>query len=311
MLRFAQLSVLLVCMVLVGSCHRQSEGSTEPINAILGDASFVAKFGIAPDDNSDETLRIKTHLEYVERLLRDRDLRTMPEELKKARERLLDLLREYWTASVFPRNYDHASRKPCFIDRDGRVCAVAYLVERTAGRELASTINSAHQYAMIAEMDEPALTEWVANSGLSLEELAAIQPTYWGWGPFGTDDRDYIPVEYGVASASVIGLNAGLNLITGINLLSENPSTLAPALGMFTGTGQIMLAVADLTGSQSSFTRRNSLSFTNIGVGTGTLLLSTYALVNNRYHKKRNNLAWCLLPTISPGYNGVSATFSF
>jgi hypothetical protein len=37
---------------------------------VVGDASFVARFGRPPSPTDDETLRIQTHLEWVTRALR-------------------------------------------------------------------------------------------------------------------------------------------------------------------------------------------------------------------------------------------------
>src|SRR5690606_13938477 len=110
-----------------------------PINAILGDESFARAFG---DDraaaSAPEALRIATHLRYVEDLLRARDVRDLPEALQDERRANLERLHRYRLAGVFPRNFDHSeARRPCFIDRDGRLCAVGHLVAQSAGSELA------------------------------------------------------------------------------------------------------------------------------------------------------------------------------
>jgi hypothetical protein len=95
------------------------------------------------------------------------------------RNHLLDLLHDYWTKAVFPRNYDYkAERKPCFIDKDGTICAVGYLVEQTAGREAAETINFKHKYDVVMEMNDEMVDNWINKSGLTKEECAMIQPTY-------------------------------------------------------------------------------------------------------------------------------------
>lgn len=151
-----------------------------PINQRIGDESFAAAFGdrVNPAE-AGEDLRIRTHLAHVERMLREREVPGASAELRCARERNLDLLREYHQRGEFPRNYDHPEeRRPCFIDRDGRICAVGYLVERTAGRELAESINRKFQYELLGDMQYERLATWVAASGLSLDELATIQPQY-------------------------------------------------------------------------------------------------------------------------------------
>jgi hypothetical protein len=44
--------------------------NVQPVNAILGDISFFEKYSSLPTQSASEVLRIQTHLEYVESLLR-------------------------------------------------------------------------------------------------------------------------------------------------------------------------------------------------------------------------------------------------
>jgi hypothetical protein len=43
------------------------------VNSLLGDRGFIEKFGMIPDSRADEDLRIRTHLEYVEKNLRSKN----------------------------------------------------------------------------------------------------------------------------------------------------------------------------------------------------------------------------------------------
>lgn len=180
--------ILVVCHAVTGfAAHpydaypaRNADASHYSINSVLGDASFVAAFGRLPSHAVDEDLRIVIHLEYVERLLRGRDVHVLPWPLQQERLRNIEHLRAYRMHRIFPRNHDYpGERRPCFIDRDGRICAVGYLVEQSAGRDVAKRINSTFQYARIREMQSPDLQSWLAGSGLTLEEAAMIQPEYW------------------------------------------------------------------------------------------------------------------------------------
>ncbi|MEW6469704.1 MAG: hypothetical protein AB1458_12305 [Bacteroidota bacterium] len=148
------------------------------VNALLGDIGFVKKFGRLPDELSDRTLRIQTHLQYVEGLLRSASTAHLSAAQKENRNNMLGLLHDYWTAGDFPLNYDYATRRPCFIDKDGNICAVGYLVQQTAGQEAADKINSLYKYSYITEMQLPELEGWIAASGLSETECAMIQPAY-------------------------------------------------------------------------------------------------------------------------------------
>jgi hypothetical protein len=150
----------------------------DSINPIIGNISFFNKYGYLPNTNTDDDLRIKTHLEYVENLLRKKDCSKLTLEARAKRNQILDLLYDYHVAGVFPRNYDHNERRPCFIDEEGRICAVGYLVEQTVGREVAERINKKHKYDDLLAMNDESLENWIASSGLTKEEFATIQPSY-------------------------------------------------------------------------------------------------------------------------------------
>jgi hypothetical protein len=182
MLESGRCLALLSILALLATARAQDavDPARGPINAVIGDASFAHVFGDADlAASAGEDLRIAVHLAYVERLLQQREVSAWPAELQRERQANLERLHAYRERAVFPRNHDHPEqRRPCFIDRDGRICAVGYLVEQSAGRELAEAINSRFQYAMIAEMADERLDGWVGQSGLTLRELATIQPNY-------------------------------------------------------------------------------------------------------------------------------------
>lgn len=177
-------SFIILLMFSIAYSDAQND---HPINAVIGDISFVKKFDHIPIPATDENLRIQTHLEYAENLLRRQDVSNLSPKLQRRRSHLLDLLHEYWIRGVFPRNYDYKSqRKPCFIDKDGRICAVGYLVEQTAGRDAAETINAKHKYDLIEEMDDEMIDDWIKKSGLTKKEFATIQPQYIPYCPCST-----------------------------------------------------------------------------------------------------------------------------
>jgi hypothetical protein len=152
------------------------------VNLILGDISYESAFGHKPDATTDNNLRIRTHLEYVENLLRNKNVSDLSTNLQTKRNHLLDLLHDYWTNGVFPKNYDYVDqRKPCFIDKDGTICAVGYLLEQTTSRQVADEINNKHKYDELLAMNSSTVDNWILTSGLTKEECAMIQPTYDDW----------------------------------------------------------------------------------------------------------------------------------
>jgi hypothetical protein len=151
--------------------------SAQSVNAILGDTSWFSVHKEWPQVKDSEQDRISSHLLFVlERLKAQSD----PIVVSKARAHMISLLEDYIQQGEFPRNFSHpfAERRPCFIDDDGRLCAVGYLVANSAGLAEAERINDKFRFAFLPEMQDSALRYWQIESGLSGHELAMIQPTY-------------------------------------------------------------------------------------------------------------------------------------
>ncbi|HEY5451921.1 MAG TPA: hypothetical protein VIQ54_24375, partial [Polyangia bacterium] len=120
-------------------------GPLTTINPLIGDESFFATFARWPSADDANELRVRTHLAYVERRLRTVDDVDLPPALREARRRNLDLLRAYWMTGVFPAGENPAGRQPTFVDDTGRRCAVAALVEASAGTEAIAHINDRYR----------------------------------------------------------------------------------------------------------------------------------------------------------------------
>jgi hypothetical protein len=147
-------------------------------NHHIGDESFIAKFGRPPSASDSEGVRMTTHLQHVHDWLASRPP-TRPE-LAPQRLAILQALERYIEKGTTPRNYDLPWRTPVFIDEEGTICAVGYLIESTVGRELPEKIAKAHRYDFIEDIaqDMPEVQQWIADSGLTLEEIQTIQPAY-------------------------------------------------------------------------------------------------------------------------------------
>jgi hypothetical protein len=146
-------------------------------------AKYISDTGIwsRPVAFADDQEYITTDLLLVEAFLRQRDVSGLSQELKKARMHNLDEFHTYIMAGRFPMNYDHEERRPCFIDRDGGVCAVGNLLVQSGQGRLAGYIAKNYEYACVKEINVEGLVKWQQASGLTLEELALIQPSYdWG-----------------------------------------------------------------------------------------------------------------------------------
>lgn len=282
---------LIIITFLLAGFYKADNG--QKINPVMGDISFLKKFGRLPDKYTDGNLRIITHLEYVESLLRKKDVSHLSSFLQQKRLDLINLLHEYRTAGVFPGNYDYpGKRKPCFIDKDNRLCAVGYLVEKTAGRRAAENINRKYKYNEIFTMNDTSLDDWIANSGLTKEECAMIQPQY---GYIPTPTENHISSSYGISSSAFCGINFSLNVLNALQMLKGTTGKMVPAIGLITGAGQVVLGVAAFPKDGNSFNGRpaneskKTLSMVNIGIGTTTMLLSAWNLIQKKKKTERSS----------------------
>ena len=144
------------------------------INAILGDTSWYATHGDRPIGT--EIQRIQTHLLYVERTLR----RSAKPDPDRKREFVLDALAAYRVAGRFPRRGvdGYGDRRPQFIDDRGVPCAVGALLIATGYETLAHRIDEEYEFDYLLDIDDPELADWADQHGMTLEELAMIQPGY-------------------------------------------------------------------------------------------------------------------------------------
>ncbi|OAQ40671.1 hypothetical protein A5893_06945 [Pedobacter psychrophilus] len=303
---------LTVATVFFG-CNKSSVDKSQLVNPILGDISYESKFGHKPDAKTNNELRIKTHLEYVENLLRNKDVSELSTDLQTKRKQLLGLLHDYWTKGLFPKNYDYTNqRKPCFIDKDGTICAVGYLVEQTTSRQAANDINSKHKYDELLAINNQTVDNWVLTSGLTKEECAMIQPTY---GPTPVNSYNYISPAYGISSSIIGGLNLSLNTVNGIQIGKGTTNKTVPIIGLITGAGQIALGSAsfpkDMNNWGTNYTNESqkTLSMVNIGLGTTTMILSAWNLITNR--KPKDKLTTWNIYGFPTQDNNTKVAFSF
>lgn len=278
------------------------------INAVIGDESYLKIYGVKPTERVPEDVRIKTHLQYVERILRSRSVEHLSKEQTRNRFNHLDELREYYQAGRFPHNDGHPdSRRPTFISEDGNICAVGYLIEQTLGRDLVEKINQQFKYSYIQDIDHPVFNDWVKSSGFTIRELAMIQPQY---SPRIIEEvkrnENNIDLSYGIGSS----------VLTGANILYHTNNPNKPWLfterssnhwfGLAAGSGSILIGAINVNSTQTykepvelthggacwgmncppmrkvtvtNHTRR-ALSIANMGVGLVTVLRAGYHLIN-------------------------------
>ena len=308
---------LFCTAAVLSGCTLQLAQPSQYVNAVIGDLSFTKTFGTEPTSETDEILRLQTHLKYVEETLRKRSTAHLSTEQKENRLEMMDLLNRSWKAGVFPKNYDYpGERKPCFIDRDGNICAVGYLVEQILGREAAEAINSKYKYKYLLNMVDDQLDSWIAVNGLSKEECAMIQPGY-GFPTLPPPGNYTVSDPANEISTAVWGgLNVSLSAINTLQIAKGGNSKTAPILGLISGAGQITLGalnypVAEQYGTEWVIdSSQRNLALANIGLGATTMILSSWNLITNRKPVEKS-LSWNVysFPTLN-STTGVGISFT-
>lgn len=296
LLIFIQCFLIAGLIAMLVAVSGQSKHQT--VNAVIGDESFLVTFGHAPTTETTEAVRIRTHLTYVEKQLRQRSIQNLSPQLRSRRTKLLDHLRAYIQAGRFPVNDNYTGeRRPCFIDRTGAICAVGYLVEQSAGRALAERVNVRYQYDRITDMHLPELDHWIAQSGLTVDECALIQPAYSGPPIYRTDNQ--VSTAYAVGSGILNAANITLGVLNIQQLKAGTSGAIVSWLGVAGGLGSVALGVANrprgyelqpekrdqpilcpcyISDLYTRNSTRDVISWTNIGVGAVSIVVSTWNL---------------------------------
>lgn len=286
---------LILLIVLLGACQQKNAPKRNSINPVIGNTSYVEKFGKEPTAQINEDVRIKTHLSYVEKLLRKKSTLHLSIIERKKRALILDYLQSYHEAGIFPRNYDHEDeRRPCFIDKDNNICAVGYLVEKTAGLEAAQAINSEFKYATIGEMNSELLENWVKTTGLSKQEIAMIQPTY------GHRKKNYVGYEYASTSFILQSANVGFS---SASFWTTKQKTKRRWARMGIVSGALTLGYVGYFNAFSdefrSSNAQKQLNRINLLMGVSAIGINTLQLLQNKKPHKEKAIGWNL--NVQPG----------
>lgn len=295
----------LALLIMGTACNKVNSVKKEfrqSINAVIGDLSFTEKFGERPDIYTDENLRITTHLTYVEKLLRHKTNNLLsPEQISK-RANTLKLLGEYTKNKQFPKNLDFpAQRIPCFIDKEGNICAVGYLIEKTAGRHVAEQINEKFKYEYVLAMNDLSIEKWAVSNGLTIEECAMIQPAYGGVPQETAVRNEGVTNSYSNSTIFTSAFNLSVTTLNAIQLSKRTESKYLPIVGLASGAGQLILGITNypnsrqVSGVQYVNSDRLNHSLLNIGLGATTLVLSGLNLAQQKPVKEKS-FKWALQP---------------
>lgn len=127
---------------------------------------------------AEEDLRVTQHLEDALVQLKTETPVGLSADQRVAREAVLDDLRRYIDAKEFPRSNGPTS--PVFVDDADQHCAMGALISWNGGDDIVRNIRRTRNLATVPTLvDEPGLADWLTTHGMTVEEAALVQPTYY------------------------------------------------------------------------------------------------------------------------------------
>jgi hypothetical protein len=126
-----------------------------------------------------ERRRVAGHIARAARAARRNEPPALAPATTLARALLLHALDDYRAEGRFPKNHDWPWEMPAFIDHGGVRCAMAHLMELGGAAPLVAEIAAQRNHAFVRELaDDPRVVAWLEAAGISVDEAAAIQPSY-------------------------------------------------------------------------------------------------------------------------------------
>lgn len=163
----------------------QMAGATSSLRSVMVDVNAQwayrpADLASLPNENYglSPTQAIQKHLLLVQQILSKQPTEGLSTAQLASRKESLAHLLEYAQRGQFPTNLSFRGRRPVFIDHLDVHCAVGHLIMKSGHPGLSNHLSANLNYQYLKDMKDPALADWVAQSGFSLAELAWIQPGY-------------------------------------------------------------------------------------------------------------------------------------
>jgi len=89
----------------------------------------------------------------------------------------------YRTAKVYPSNTYLPGSLNVWRDEEGHLCAAATIINASGETQLVQETASTNNFIRLADVTEGPLLSWIVTSGLTQEELVAIQVPFMGVAP--------------------------------------------------------------------------------------------------------------------------------
>lgn len=83
--------------------------------------------------------------------------------------------RAYARRGIYPHNYITTGSLNVWIDEDGHMCAAATMIWKSGAKALVRQTAKDNNYIRLADVTDGALMDWILTSGLTHDEVVAIQ----------------------------------------------------------------------------------------------------------------------------------------
>jgi hypothetical protein len=98
--------------------------------------------------------------------------------LAQARATNLAAFRVYQKAGVFPSNTYKPGKLNVWLDEDGHFCAAATIIKMSGQDDLVNKVAEQNNFIRLADVKQGPLMSWILTSGLTQDEIAAIQEPF-------------------------------------------------------------------------------------------------------------------------------------
>jgi hypothetical protein len=250
-----------------------------------------------------EVMRLERHFDSVDVELRSRDVSALNATQRANRAQLVGWLRDYRNAGRFPVNDKFTQPTPFFRDKDGVLCAMAYLIDRSGRSDIVDKVAATRNNAYIRQLaDDPALISWLDSWGLSVAEAGRIQPSYGGGGLIDDDD-DVVDSDVALGA---IGLGGASLAMTAVNIVK--PSTASGLVGVLAGVSAIIFGAVNL--DDDEYSGNDQVGAVTIGLGALSLGAGIYGYVEaqrdhhrwrdrDRYDRRRRGYSIKVVPDLA------------
>src|SRR5690349_20243829 len=150
---------LLVSLVLAATT---SFASARPISRGPAPVTATGSFAQPPPAAADQVL----------------DRAAVRAALARVRATNIAAFRAYDQRGVFPSNVYKPGALNVWRDEHGHLCAAATIIDESGQHELVQSIAKHHDFIRLADVTRGPLMDWMLTSGLTQEELVAIQKPF-------------------------------------------------------------------------------------------------------------------------------------